>query len=215
MPNQLFHFCPLIYFVTLDYRFDMTFEKIDIFSSSHTFCPDKRKPEDPDRQRAPRVIAHGEKIREGPHLITQTEAPETLNMIRFQIPAHAKHCSLHDPGRQCRTGKAILPQPSRVEDRTNQNPMDQSVMEAMQYHDISTGPAEEGTLNTGGLYRRHMTESILTFVEVGDIDKVLVKVEKLGGKITMPKEEITGVGLAAMIQDTEGNVIGLWKPAML
>ena len=95
------------------------------------------------------------------------------------------------------------------------NPMDQSVMEAMQYHDISTGAAKEGTLNTGGLYRRHMTESILTFVEVGDIDKVLAKVERLGGKITMPKEEITGVGLAAMIQDTEGNVIGLWKPAML
>ena len=95
------------------------------------------------------------------------------------------------------------------------NPMDQSVMEAMQYHDISTGAAKEGTLNTGGLYKRHMTESILTFVEVGDIDKVLVKVERLGGKITMPKEEITGVGLAAMIQDTEGNVIGLWKPAML
>jgi predicted enzyme related to lactoylglutathione lyase len=94
------------------------------------------------------------------------------------------------------------------------NPMDPSVMDAMQYQDISTGPAEEGTLNTGGLYRRHMTESILTFVEVGDIDKVLAKVEKLGGKITMPKEEITGVGLAAMIQDPEGNVIGLWKPAI-
>ena len=94
------------------------------------------------------------------------------------------------------------------------NPMDQSVMEAMQYHDISTGAAKEGTLNTGGLYKRHMTESILTFVEVGDIDKVLVKVERLGGKITMPKEEITGVGLAAMIQDPEGNVIGLWKPAI-
>jgi len=94
------------------------------------------------------------------------------------------------------------------------NPMDQSVTEAMQYHDISTGAAKEGTLNTGGLYKRHMTESILTFVEVGDIDKVLAKVERLGGKITMPKEEITGVGLAAMIQDSEGNVIGLWKPAM-
>jgi predicted enzyme related to lactoylglutathione lyase len=58
-----------------------------------------------------------------------------------------------------------------------------------------------------------MTESILTFVEVGDIDKVLAKVEELGGKVTMPKEEIQGVGLAAMIQDPEGNVIGLWKPA--
>jgi predicted enzyme related to lactoylglutathione lyase len=94
------------------------------------------------------------------------------------------------------------------------NPMDPSMMEEMQYHDISTGPAQEGTLNTGGLYKRHMTEPILTFVEVGEIDKVLAKVEKLGGKITMRKEEITGVGLTAMIQDPEGNVIGLWKPEM-
>jgi predicted enzyme related to lactoylglutathione lyase len=94
-------------------------------------------------------------------------------------------------------------------------PTDPSKMAAMQYHDISTGTAKEGTLNTGGLYKRHMTESIISFVEVGDIDKVLSKVEKLGGRITMPKEEIKGVGLTAVIQDCEGNVIGLWKPEIL
>jgi uncharacterized protein len=94
------------------------------------------------------------------------------------------------------------------------NPMDPSKIAEMQYHDIITGAAKEGTMNTGGLYKRYMSESILTFVEVGDIDKVLSKVEKLGGKITMPKEEIKGVGLTAVIQDCEGNVIGLWKPAM-
>ena len=94
------------------------------------------------------------------------------------------------------------------------NPMDPAKMAAMQYHDISTGAAQEGTMNTGGLYRRHMTESILTFVEVGDIDKVLAKVEKLGGKIVMPKEMIKGVGLVAIIRDTEGNGIGIWKPMM-
>jgi predicted enzyme related to lactoylglutathione lyase len=94
------------------------------------------------------------------------------------------------------------------------NPMDPAKMAAMQYHDISTGAAKEGTMNTGGLYRQHMRESILTFVEVDDIDRVLSKVEKLGGRITMPKEEIRGVGLTAVIQDPEGNVIGLWKPAM-
>jgi len=70
-------------------------------------------------------------------------------------------------------------------------------------------------MNTGGLYKRHRTEPILTFVEVEDIDKVLSKVEKVGGKITMQKEEIRGVGLAAVIQDSEGNGIGLWKPAMV
>jgi predicted enzyme related to lactoylglutathione lyase len=41
---------------------------------------------------------------------------------------------------------------------------------------------------------------------------VQAQVEKLGGRITMPKQEIAGVGLVVMIQDTEGNVIGLWKP---
>ena len=95
------------------------------------------------------------------------------------------------------------------------NPMDPAKMAAMQYHDIRTGSAKEGEMNTGGLYKRHMTESILTFVEVEDIDKVLSKVEKLGGRVTMQKEEIKGVGLTAVIEDSEGNVIGLWKPEML
>jgi len=96
-----------------------------------------------------------------------------------------------------------------------ENPMDPIKMAAMQYHDIITGAAKEGTMNTGGLYQRHMKESILTFVEVEDIDRVLSKVEMLGGRITMPKEEIKGVGLTAVIRDPEGNVIGLWKPVML
>jgi uncharacterized protein len=89
---------------------------------------------------------------------------------------------------------------------------DMAGMAAMQYHDISTGAASMGTLNTGGLYKRHMNEPILDFVEVEDLDAVLLKVENLGGKITIPKTDIPGVGLVAMILDSEGNVIGLWKP---
>jgi predicted enzyme related to lactoylglutathione lyase len=91
------------------------------------------------------------------------------------------------------------------------NTMDPSIKE-MQYHDIITGAAQDGTMNTGGLYKRHMNEPILTFVLVDDMDKVLSKVEDLGGRITLPKEHIKGVGVSAMIQDSEGNVIGLWKP---
>jgi len=89
--------------------------------------------------------------------------------------------------------------------------MDPSVKE-MQYHDIITGTEQEGTMNTGGLYKRHMNEPILTFVLVDDMDKVLSKVEDLGGRITLPKQHIKGIGLSAMILDPEGNVIGLWKP---
>jgi predicted enzyme related to lactoylglutathione lyase len=37
-------------------------------------------------------------------------------------------------------------------------------------------------------------------------------VEKLGGKITIPKNTIKGVGQVLMILDTEGNAIGFLKP---
>ena len=91
-------------------------------------------------------------------------------------------------------------------------PVDPAMMAEMQYHDISTGAARKGTMNTGGLYKRHMTEPILNFVIVDDIDTVQANVEKLGGRVMRPKEEIKGVGQVVMIQDTEGNAIGLWKP---
>jgi len=84
---------------------------------------------------------------------------------------------------------------------------DQSGIAAMQYHDITTGPVEPGALNTGGLYKRHQKEPILSFIE-----GVVSKVEMLGGKITLPVTEIPGVGLTAMILDTEGNQIGIWTP---
>ncbi len=92
-------------------------------------------------------------------------------------------------------------------------PMDPAAA-PMQYQDIITGKAEEGSMNMGGLYKRQMQEPVINYVVVDDIDKILAKVEKLGGKIGVPKKEIKTVGIIAIIQDTEGNAIGLWKPAM-
>lgn len=92
--------------------------------------------------------------------------------------------------------------------------MDPASAAAIDYQDISTGEAQEGTMNMGGMYKRQMNETIKNYVMVDDIDNVLAKLAKLGGKIVMPKTEIKGVGLVAIIQDTEGNGIGLWKPAM-
>jgi hypothetical protein len=94
-------------------------------------------------------------------------------------------------------------------------PMDPALMASMQYQDIKTGEPKEGTMSMGGMYKRQMPEAgIINYVMVGDFDKVLAKVEKLGGKIVMPKTEIKSVGLVVIIRDTEGNVIGLWKPVM-
>ena len=91
-------------------------------------------------------------------------------------------------------------------------PMDPAMMATIQFQDIITGDAKEGTMNMGLLYKRQMTEPIINFVTVDDIDKILVNVETLGGKIVRPKEEIKTVGQVAIIKDSEGNAIGLWQP---
>jgi predicted enzyme related to lactoylglutathione lyase len=43
----------------------------------------------------------------------------------------------------------------------------------------------------------------------GMLDEVLGRVEKAGGKIVQPKTNIGDPGFIAMIEDTEGNVVGL------
>ena len=123
------------------------------------------------------------------------------NIAHFMIPAN-------NVDRAKRFCQALLGW--KIEPTENSG--DPAMMAQMQYHDIVTGEAKEGQLNTGGLYKRHMNENLLTFVEVGDIDAILANVEILGGRVILPKEEIRGVGLTAMIQDSEGNAIGLWKP---
>jgi predicted enzyme related to lactoylglutathione lyase len=92
--------------------------------------------------------------------------------------------------------------------------LDPASAAALQYHEIVTGPAQQGTMNVGGMYKRQMNEPIKNFVLVEDFDTVLGKVEKLGGKIVMPRTDIPGVGSVAIIRNTEGNGIGLWKPAV-
>jgi predicted enzyme related to lactoylglutathione lyase len=83
----------------------------------------------------------------------------------------------------------------------------------MEYWNITTGAAEEGTLNMGGMYQRQgPVAGILTYVRVDAIDSILAKVEKLGGKVINPKMTIETVGSMATILDSEGNVIALHEP---
>jgi len=85
---------------------------------------------------------------------------------------------------------------------------------AQQRQNITTGKPEHGTMNRGGLYKRHMPGPIMNFVTVEDLAAVLAKVERLGGTIVMPKNVIKDVGLVAVIRDTEGNILGLLQPAV-
>jgi predicted enzyme related to lactoylglutathione lyase len=82
----------------------------------------------------------------------------------------------------------------------------------LQWQIIITGEPEPGTMNEGGFYKRMEQEPIMNLVIVREFDNVLAKVTGLGGKVVMPKNEIIHVGTVAVIEDTEGNIPGLWKP---
>ncbi len=83
---------------------------------------------------------------------------------------------------------------------------------SLQWQNIITGEPEEGLVNRGGIFKRYMPGPIMNFVIVPDFEQVYNDVEKCGGKIVMPKNAIKNVGLVAVIQDTEDNIIGLLKP---
>jgi len=85
---------------------------------------------------------------------------------------------------------------------------------SQQRQSITTGEPQEGSMHSGGLYARQMPGGILVFVIVEDMDHVLERVEKLGGKILMTRTEIKDLGLVfGVIEDTEGNKLGLWTPS--
>ena len=89
-----------------------------------------------------------------------------------------------------------------------------SMPATMEYQDVKTGEPKEGTLAMGGMYKRQMPGTPLTvYAMVEGFDKVVGKVEKLGGKI-LHEMEVPDVGPTAVIQDTEGNTIGFWQPVM-
>jgi uncharacterized protein len=66
-------------------------------------------------------------------------------------------------------------------------------------------------VNSGGFHTPSATDGPLIYLNGNpDVQKVLDKVEKAGGKIIVPKTEISpDYGFMAVIIDTEGNRIGL------
>ncbi len=122
------------------------------------------------------------------------------NLAYFEVPAD-------DPKRAKKFYKELL----NWEFAKSENPDI-----PLEYWMITTGPAEEGTINMGGMYQRPgPMAGILTYVRVDQLDRALERVEKLGGRIIGPKMSVSMVGSMATILDTEGNMIALWEPEKL
>ena len=72
-------------------------------------------------------------------------------------------------------------------------------------------PKELGAINGGMMQRNAPDESPVIVVSVKSVEEYLKKIEKEGGKVVLPLQEVGGMGLYARICDTEGNIIGLWQ----
>ena len=65
----------------------------------------------------------------------------------------------------------------------------------------------------GGLMRCHgdVPPYVTIYVAVDDLAEVLARVEALGGLTLVPPTPIPGVGAFAILQDPEGNPIGIMR----
>ncbi len=72
-------------------------------------------------------------------------------------------------------------------------------------------PKEAGAINGGMQKRMNPSESVVIVLNVSSVDEYLKKVEEAGGKMVMPKMQVSDMGYYARVTDTEGNVIGIWE----
>jgi len=64
----------------------------------------------------------------------------------------------------------------------------------------------------GGMSKRQMPQQQITnFIDVKSVDEYSSKVERLGGKIVVPKTVVPGMGYYAVCLDTENNSFGIYE----
>ncbi len=66
-------------------------------------------------------------------------------------------------------------------------------------------------LGGGMMKRMHKDQQITDYIGVPSVDEYSAKVEKLGGKILVPKMAVPGMGYFVICMDTENNVFGIWE----
>jgi predicted enzyme related to lactoylglutathione lyase len=78
------------------------------------------------------------------------------------------------------------------------------------YWHIDTGGADD-TPDGALMARKDPQQPITNYVSVDSVSEFSKKIEKLGGKICMPKTAVPQMGYFAVCQDTEGNSFGIWQ----
>ena len=70
---------------------------------------------------------------------------------------------------------------------------------------------ESGRIN-GGMMKRSVPimRPVIT-IQVQEMERALQKVRSAGGKIVKEPLAVGTIGMSAYVQDSEGNIIGLWQ----
>jgi uncharacterized protein len=81
----------------------------------------------------------------------------------------------------------------------------------MEYWHIDTGGGDDTP--DGGLLRRQnpQQQGITSYISVASVDESAAKVEKLGGKICIPKTAVPEMGYFVICRDPENNTFALWE----
>lgn len=81
----------------------------------------------------------------------------------------------------------------------------------IEYFHLDTGGPDASP--DGGLMKRQNPghRGITSYVAVKSVDDSAAKAQGLGGTICVPKTPVPGMGWFAIVQDTEGNMLGLWQ----
>ncbi len=72
-------------------------------------------------------------------------------------------------------------------------------------------PKEPGAINGGMILRDKFTKTPLVAINVPSVDEYIEKVLAAGGAVVRPKQNIENMGFYAYVEDTEGNLLGLWE----
>ena len=81
----------------------------------------------------------------------------------------------------------------------------------MDYYMIQTVPTDEkgmprrSGVNGGMMKRQNPDHKPVNYIAVESVDEYSKKIEALGGKVTVPKMEVPGIGWWAFALDPEGN----------
>ena len=87
----------------------------------------------------------------------------------------------------------------------------------MEYWNIETVPVDERGMPVrpgvnGGMMRRENPEQKpINYIAVESVDEYSKKIEALGGKVIVPKQEIPEIGWWALALDPEGNPFGVFE----